>query len=98
MESPAFEDAPYIRMCLELLEALMRVEAGIEIVQSDHQADRYAAVRHVVDKAAAEFLVPERPSHRVNNAASGGLFLRHVPHFLDADRVYLRIAVFIQIE
>src|SRR5215475_3618898 len=98
MQRPAFEDGPDIRMRLELLKSVMRIKPGIEIVQADNQSYRDTPTRHVVDEPAPELLVPERPTHRVNDTTAGLLLIRDVPDFLDADGVDLRIPVGIQIE
>src|SRR5215475_13730694 len=85
-------------MSLELLKSFVLIEPGVEIVQANNQSYRDAPIRHVVDESAPELLVPERPSHRVNDTTAGLLLIRDFPDFLDTDGVDLRIPVGIQIE
>src|SRR5215475_4305940 len=85
-------------MSLELLKSFVLIEPGVEIVQANNQSYRDTPIRHVVDESAAELLVPQRPSHRVNDTTAGLLLIRDIPDFLDADGVDLRIPIGIQIE
>src|SRR5262245_21790264 len=76
----------------------MRIEPSIEVVETNHEADRHESVVHVVNESAAEFLVAQRPADRVNHTAAGLLLFGNVPDFLDADGVHLRVAVAIESE
>src|SRR6266516_8111672 len=85
-------------MGLELLKSLMRVQPGIEIIQSNDESDRDAAIGHVVNEPAAKLFIAQRPTHRMNDAASGLLFLGDVPDFFHSSGVDLWISVAIEIE
>src|SRR6185436_6793789 len=98
VQRAAFENGLYIRMGLELLESLVGIEPRIEIIQTDDEANGDTPLGHVVNEAAAELFIAQRPAHRVNDASAGILLLRHIPYFLHADGVHLRIPVFVQIE
>src|SRR5262249_45751901 len=98
MQSAAFKNALDIRMRLEFLKALMRVETRIEIIQPNDEPDRDPATGHVVDETSAELFIAQRPSHSVNDSAAGAGLFRHVPYFFHTDREDLRIAVPVQVE
>ena len=85
-------------MCLELLKSLMRIQPRIEIIQPNNESDRDAAIGHVVNESAAEFFIAQWPTHRVNHAAAGLLFLWDVPDFFHSDCVDLWIPVSIEME
>src|SRR6266850_477197 len=85
-------------MSLEFLKSLVRVQTGIEVIETNDETDGNTAIRHVVDESAAELFGTQRPAHRVNDAPSGFLFLRDVPDFLHPDGVDLRIAVLVELE
>src|SRR5437899_6123485 len=85
-------------MCLELLKSLMRIQPRIEIIQPNNESDRDAAIGHVVNESAAEFFIAQWPTHRVNHAAAGLLFLWDVPDFFHSNCVDLWIPVSIEME
>src|SRR5262249_20191349 len=98
MQDSAFQNAPHSWMRFELLEAFMRIDARVEIIQTDHETYRDAAFGHVVNESAPELFVSQRPAHRMDDAASGVLLFGNVPDFFYSDGVYLRIPISIQIE
>src|SRR5215813_3147177 len=98
MQSAAFENGLDIRMRLEFLKPLMRIETRIEIIQPNDEPDRDPAAGHVVDETSAELFIAQRPSHRVNDPAAGACLFRHVPYFFYTDCEDLRIAVPVQVE
>src|SRR5262249_16377755 len=70
----------------------------VEIVQADDKSNRDTSFGHVVDESAAEFFIPQRPAHRVNDTTSCALFFGNFPHLLDANSIDLRISVFVEVE
>src|SRR5262245_24791988 len=66
IELASVEDAPDIRMRLELLESLMRIKARIQVIKANDKPNGNAAVCHVVNESAAELFIAKRPSHGVN--------------------------------
>src|SRR5262245_11192214 len=97
-ERAALENLSYIGMRFEFLKFHVGIEPGVEIIQTDDEPNRHTSLGHVVDKSPAEFLIAQRPSHRVDDASAGVLLFRYVPHFFDTDGEHLRIAVFAQVE
>ena len=98
VKRPSLKNAPYIRMCFELLEPLVRIEPGIQVIETDDKSYRNPPVCHVVDETAAEFLIAQRPTHGVNHTAAPVLFLGHIPNFFHAGGKDLRVAFFVQVE
>src|SRR5215470_8831247 len=98
MQSAAFENGLDIRMRLEFLKPLMRIETRIEVVQPNDQPDRDPAAGHVVDETSAKLFIAQRPSHSVNDPAAGAGLFRHVPYFFYTDCEDLRITVPVQVE
>src|SRR5262249_14609509 len=97
-ERTAFKNLPYIGMGFEFLKFRMGIEPGVEIIQTDNEADRHTSLGHVVNKSAAELFVPQRPSHRVDDASASILLFGYIPHFFHTDREHLWIPVFVQVE
>ena len=58
-----------IRMRFELLKSLMRIQARIQIIQTNDEPNGDTAIGHVVNESAAELFVAKRPAHGVNDAA-----------------------------
>src|SRR5262245_24933436 len=98
MQGAAFKDAFDLRMSFELLEALVRIESRIVIIQTDDESDGDAAFGHAVNESAAELLVPQRPAHSMDHAAAHTPLLGHIPNFLHAHGKHLRISFSVQIE
>src|SRR5262245_66454724 len=74
----ALENLSYIGMRFELLKFHVGVEPGVEIIQTDDEPNRHTSLGHVVDKSAAEFFIEQRPSHSVDDEATGMLLCRYV--------------------
>src|SRR5688572_32219304 len=83
-------------MCLELLKPMMGINARIGVIETDHESNGNVPALHVVDEAAAEFLISQRPTHRVKDPAGSVLLFWHVPDFFDADGIHLGILSCIQ--
>ena len=77
-------------MPLEVLKGDVRVEHRIAIVEAAHEPDRHESVGHGVDEPAAEFVPAKRVPHRVDHRTRRDAVGRHLPEFLDANRVQLR--------
>ena len=69
----------------------MRIEKRIAVFEADDHAERDAIVPQAVDPAAAVEVGRERPAQRVRHVAGVDAAGLHVPQFLDADAVDLRI-------
>src|SRR5947207_3158422 len=78
-------------MGLELLKALMGINPRIQVVESDDEADGNPAVRHVVNESAAKLLVPQRPSHGMNDAAADRFLAGYIPNLFHPCRINLGI-------
>ena len=87
-----FENVAHEQMRLQLLQQIVHRELDVAIVQPHDHSERDHVLAHRVDEGAAELAVlrlrAERPTHRVNHAVER---LRHLPHFLDAERPDLRV-------
>src|SRR5262249_54964705 len=97
-ERTAFKNLPYIGVGFEFLKLRMGIESGVEIIQTDDEADRHTSLGNVVNKSAAELFIPQRPSHRVDDASARILLFRYVPHFFHTDREHLWIPILVQVE
>jgi hypothetical protein len=87
----AGEQRAHERVGLEPLQVTVRVAGGIARVQAGDESDRPVRVVDAVDERAAERLGRERPVHRVDHAAFLHAARWHLPEFLHAGRVHLRI-------
>jgi|GEM_PF-1878812 len=70
---------------LPALHLLERAHPGVLVVQPQHIAQRHLVVFQVVEEAAAEAAVFDRPAAGVHHQAWLGLVGRHFPQLLDAD-------------
>jgi hypothetical protein len=77
---------------LQLLERVVHREAGVAVVEPDHEAHRHLVLAHRIDERAAELAVlcseAKRPAHRVDHAVER---LRHLPDLLHAELPLLRV-------
>ncbi len=78
-------------MRLEFLKRFVRIEKRIVVFERDDHAERDAIVAQAVDPAAAVNIGGERPAERVRNVARVDAAGLHVPQFLDAEAVDLRV-------
>ena len=63
--------------------------SGSLVVEPDDEPEREPPVRHRVDEAAAELLLPQRVAERVDHRAGRHAVRRHLPQLLDPDRELL---------
>ena len=87
-----------LRVGLEALEFLERVDVGVFIVQMQHEADRDEVIVVVVQERAATGGIVERPAERVLHQTllvPGGIDL---PDFLEADAEFRRLAILVERE
>ncbi len=89
----AFENSFQEGMRLPNLKGFVRIELRIRVFETDYQADGNAIVREAVDPAAAIHVRGHGPAEGVRNVAGVNAPGLHVPQFLDADAVNLRIDV-----
>ncbi len=78
-------------MRLPALHLLERAEPGVGVVEADDEAERDLVVVEVVEEGAAVGVRIERPARGVDHEAGRGLRRLHLPQFLDADGVALRV-------
>src|SRR3546814_6809997 len=89
----AFEQRRDVRVVLPLLEGLPRLELGVAVVQAADVAQRDPVLVEVIEEAAAVGVRVERPPQRMDHLARLHAPGWHLPQFLDADRIGLRVAV-----
>jgi hypothetical protein len=94
----ALEIAADRRMGLEPLHLFERREVRVRIIQVRHEADRDQAVTEMIEERAAAHVVRQRPALAVHDQSGLVVFRRHLPEFLDADAVDLRIDTVTQVE
>src|SRR5215510_5496051 len=94
-EGAAFKNVSYVWMRFEFLKSRVGIEPGVEVIQANHETDRYTSLGHVVNESTPELLIAQRPAHRGDDAAAGILLFRYVPHFFDTDCEDLGISVFV---
>ncbi len=95
---PALQDLLNLRMELQALQLVVRVERRVLVVETDHQSDVDDAVLHAVDEGAAERVHVQRKAQRVDHAPGGVAVVRKLPELLHADRVHLRVLARVQVE
>src|SRR6185436_18942678 len=76
----------------------VRIEQRVAIAEADDEADGDAAARHRVEEAAAEFFLPQRIAHRVDDSARLQPIPGNLPDFLQPDRVLGRVARVLQLQ
>ena len=74
------------------------IEARIGIVEAGDEPERHHVVLAAVDPRAAVFARGERPAHGVDHFAGSDAPRGHLPQFLHADAVGLRVAVLVELE
>ena len=94
----AFQQLGDERMLLELLQHVLRIDAGIAIVEAGDEAERDQVVLGAVDPGAAVLVEGERIAHGVDHFAGCDTPGRQFPQLLHADAVGLRIAVAVELE
>ena len=92
-ELAAFENIFDEWMGLPNLKCFVRIKLRIGIFQTDYEADGNAIVRQAINPAAPVHVRGHGPAERVRDVAGLDAAGLHVPQFLDADAVNLRIDV-----
>ena len=97
-DAAAFKERLDQWVVLPLLEGFPRLVLRVLVVQAADIAERDLVVLQVVEEAAAVDVVAGGPSQGMHDLAGRDAAFRHLPQFLDPDRVRLRIAVLVQRE
>ena len=85
-------------MGLEALKLVERRERRVLIVQVHDEADHHAVLAVVIQERAAAGRAIERPAERMLDQAGTMMVRLDLPQLLQADPVFLRLAVGVQIE
>ena len=92
----AFKDVANGCVRLEALELIVWREIRIFIIQVQHEPDRHEVVAVVIQERSAARLVVERPAERMLHETRPVLRRLHLPEFLEADAVLLRLVALVE--
>ena len=85
-------------MLLELLQHVLRIEPRVGIIEPGDKAERDDVIFAAINPRPAVFVRGQRPAHGVNHFARRDASGGHLPEFLHAHAVGLRIAITVEIE
>ena len=93
-----FQIFPNCRMRFIALELLIRREPRVLVIEADHKTHRDHIVFEVIQERPAVSVRRHRPAHSVDDQTRLMLLGRHLPQFLDTDRIGLWIDAITQIK
>ena len=77
---PTLEQRSEQRMLFELLQQDVDIEAGVAVIESDHEAERHEIRLEGVDEAPTERVGGQRPSERMDHAIERSFCLPQLFH------------------